>query len=83
MEARTIRILGNGGADGLVETQDDNLAYHIGFDSNGVALEDSNENRLDDGRQIPLGMLEIPQGVQLVIDAGAVIKLNRGAHRYR
>ena len=60
----TIRIVGNGGADGLVETLEDNFSYQIGFGPNGNVLEDGST-------------LEIPKDVNLVIDSGAILKLSR------
>jgi hypothetical protein len=59
-----VRIVGNGGADGLLSTEEDNLAYEIGFDSIG--------NMLADGTT-----LEVPQNVSVTIDSGAVVKLRR------
>ena len=52
----------NLGATKLLSTLQDNLAYEIGVDPNG--------NTLSDGRR-----LEVPKGVALMIDAGAVFKL--------
>tara|TARA_R110002049_G_scaffold2750_10_gene22411 strand:+ start:25159 stop:41367 length:16209 start_codon:yes stop_codon:yes gene_type:complete len=60
----TIRVIGNGGADGRIETLADNLSYHIGFASNGVPLEDGSS-------------LDLPQGVHMTIDSGAVLKMSR------
>ncbi len=60
----TIRVLGNGGVDGRVETAEDNFSYQIGFRSNGTELPDG-------------GSLDLPRGVRLVIDAAAVLKFNR------
>ncbi len=59
---QTIRVVANGGADGRIETLADNLSYQIGFTNNGVALPDGST-------------LNVPQGVQLVIDAGVIFKL--------
>lgn len=59
---QTIRVVANGGADGLVHTKEDNLAYQIGVDSLG--------NELPDGRS-----LVVPRGVNLVIDAGVIFKM--------
>lgn len=59
-----IRIVGNGGLDGDIDTIEDNLAYEIGFDVFG--------NPLADGPT-----LDVPQGVTLMIDAGALLKLRR------
>ncbi|QDT08766.1 dockerin type I domain-containing protein [Planctomycetes bacterium K23_9] len=60
----TVRVIGNGGTDGLLETAEDNFSYQIGVTSNGLPLVDG-------------ATLDVPQGVHLVIDAGAVIKMNR------
>lgn len=60
----TIRVIGNGGVDGRVETAQDNYSYQVGFDSNSFPLQDGST-------------LDVPQGVRLVIDSGAVIKLSR------
>ena len=57
-----VRLLANGGADNLLATADDNLAYEIG-------LIDSLNLTLDDGRDLIL-----PTGIQLVVDAGVVMK---------
>ncbi|MEM6690114.1 MAG: PPC domain-containing protein, partial [Planctomycetota bacterium] len=56
----TVRVIGNGGVDGLVETRVDNFAYEIGFANNGTALEDGSS-------------LEVPQGVRLLIESGAIL----------
>lgn len=56
-----IRILGNGGTDGNASTLADNRPYLLGMDG---ALE------LKDG-----GTLEVPQGVTVMVDAGALFKL--------
>ena len=60
----TIRVVGNGGIDGLVETLEDNYSYQIGFASNGLPLEDGSS-------------LDLPQGVRLIIDSGAILKMSR------
>ena len=60
----TIRIVGNGGDDGRLETKGDNLAYHIGFAANGTPLEDGTS-------------LDLPRGVRMVIDPGAILKFSR------
>ncbi|MCO8123946.1 GEVED domain-containing protein [Stieleria sp. TO1_6] len=59
----TVRVLGNGGRDGLVETFGDNFSYNIGFGSNGLPLEDGSD-------------LEVPAGVQLILDSGSIIKFS-------
>lgn len=61
-----IRIVANGGADGRISTPEDNLSYQIGVDSLGRTLAD--------GRSI-----EVPKGVTMVVDAGAVLKF-RNSH---
>lgn len=61
-----VRVVGNGGADGNLDTLGDNRAYEIGFDNTitpSVPLADGTA-------------LDVPQGVTLVIDAGAVFKLS-------
>ncbi|MEM9589364.1 MAG: peptidase, partial [Planctomycetota bacterium] len=60
----TIRVIGNGGIDGRLETAQDNFSYQIGFANNGVPLADG-------------ASLDLPQGVRLVIDSGAVLKMSR------
>ena len=60
----TIRVLGNGGLDGLLETPEDNFSYQIGFANNGLPLVDGSS-------------LNLPQGVRMVIDAGAILKFSR------
>ncbi len=59
-----IRILANGGTDGRIETQADNLAYQIGFSESGSALPDGTD-------------LQVPRGVTVMVDAGSIIKLRR------
>jgi hypothetical protein len=61
-----VRIVGNGGADGNLATIADNLSYNVGFDNLGNALSDGSK-------------FEVPRGVTVMIDAGAIIKL-RGAN---
>ncbi|MCH5377264.1 MAG: hypothetical protein JJ992_25150, partial [Planctomycetes bacterium] len=61
-----VRLVGNGGSDGLVETLDDNLAYEIGFGLSG------GPSVLADG-----STMAVPKGVTAMIDAGAVLKLRR------
>ncbi|NNE00726.1 MAG: hypothetical protein HKN47_25705, partial [Pirellulaceae bacterium] len=60
----TIRIVGNGGVDGLVETAEDNFSYQIGFSNNGLPLPDGSS-------------LNLPQGVRMIIDSGAILKMSR------
>lgn len=59
----TIRIVGNGGVDGRVETPEDNFSYQIGFANNGLPLSDGST-------------MELPQGVRVIIDSGAVLKFS-------
>ena len=59
----TVRVVGNGGIDGLIETAEDNFSYQIGIANNGLPLEDG-------------ASLDVPQGVRLVIDSGAILKLS-------
>ncbi len=59
---KTIHVLGNGGVDGKVETIVDNFSYEVGFATNGTAFADGST-------------LDVPQGVQLIIDAGAIFKM--------
>lgn len=61
-----VRIVGNGGLDGNVNTPADNQPYLIGTDSSGNPLRDGQE-------------FLVPQGVTVMLDAGALIKL-RGAN---
>lgn len=61
-----VRLLGNGGADNNLLTTTDTVPYQIGSDPSG--------NPLVDGRT-----LEVPKGVTLMIDAGAVFKSRRGS----
>ena len=60
-----MRLLGNAGADGDITTLGDNLAYQIGFSRVGGAV-------LEDG-----ATLRGPQGVTVMIDANAILKLRR------
>jgi hypothetical protein len=62
---RVVRVVGNGGTDGLLSTPEDARPYEIGFNLLGQPLADGSR-------------LEVPQGVTLVIDRGAVFKLRRG-----
>jgi len=59
-----VRIVGNGGADGNLGTPADAVPYEIGFNLMGTALADGST-------------LNVPQGVTVMIDRGAVIKLRR------
>jgi len=57
-----LRIVGNGGADGLLTTPSDATPYTIGINNVGATLPDGRD-------------FEVPQGVTVMIDAGAVLKL--------
>lgn len=59
----TVRIVGNGGLDGNLTTLGDNFAYEIGRGGASNAP-------LSDG-----ATMEVPQGVHVQIDAGAIFKL--------
>lgn len=59
-----VRILANGGVDRNLATVDDNLAYEIGFNRLGTILADGST-------------LEVPRGVTVMVDSGAIIKLRR------
>ncbi|TWT69332.1 tandem-95 repeat protein [Crateriforma conspicua] len=58
-----VRLLPNGGADNLIQTVDDNVTYEIGRGG-------TNNSVLRDGSEF-----EVPQGVTVMIDAGAILKL--------
>jgi hypothetical protein len=57
-----VRIVGNGGADNDLGTIADSRAYLVGFNDSGDLLEDGAE-------------FIVPQGVTVMIDQGAVLKL--------
>jgi hypothetical protein len=59
-----VRIVGNGGADGNINTLNDNLAYRIGFDDFGSALPDG-------------ASLNVPKNVTVMVDAGAIFQMRR------
>ena len=59
-----VRILANGGDDQDISTENDNRPYLIGQDTSG--------NPLDDGAEFL-----VPQGVNVMIDAGALFKMRR------
>ena len=65
-EGDVVRIVGNGGSDGDVNTLDDNLPYEIGFDGLGRPLRDG-------------ATMKLPRGVTVMVDAGAVFKMRRAA----
>jgi hypothetical protein len=56
-----VRVLANGGADGKISTGADNLSYQVGVDPLGRELADG-------------ASIQVPGGVTMVVDAGAVIK---------
>ncbi len=60
-----VRIEGNTGADGIYGTADD-LAYTIGFNGLNQVLTDG-------------AVMQVPKGVTVMIDAGAVFKLGRSS----
>ncbi|MDP7206614.1 MAG: hypothetical protein QGH11_13645, partial [Pirellulaceae bacterium] len=61
-----VRMVGNSGADGDASTLSDNVAYQFGYNRiNGAELEDGNA-------------LLVPQGITVMIDAGAIVKSRRG-----
>ena len=57
-----LRIAGNGGADNKPNTINNNLPYQVGRNDAGAALADG-------------ATFDVPQGVTVMIDAGAIIKL--------
>ncbi|MFO0882801.1 MAG: dockerin type I domain-containing protein [Pirellulales bacterium] len=59
-----LRIVGNGGTDGLVSTPGDNKPYIIGKDNADLALADGAE-------------FKVPTNVNVMIDAGAILKFSR------
>lgn len=65
-EGDIVRLLPNTGADGLLSTEADNLAYEIGLSG------PQNNQPLDDGAEF-----EVPKGVAVMVDAGAIFKLVR------
>ena len=58
-----VRIVGNGGQDGAVDTIADNRPYLLGIDNADLPLVDG-------------AGLYVPQGVTVMIDAGALLKLS-------
>ncbi|MBI5760347.1 MAG: tandem-95 repeat protein [Planctomycetales bacterium] len=57
-----LRLVGNGGTDNNSTTINNNLPYQVGRNDAGGALPDG-------------ATFEVPQGVTVMIDAGAIIKL--------
>ncbi|MCL4200996.1 MAG: choice-of-anchor L domain-containing protein [Pirellulaceae bacterium] len=62
-----VRIVGNGGLDGDASTIGDNFAYEIGLAEAGAS-----QPILQDG-----STMEVPKGVTVMVDAGAIFKLRR------
>jgi parallel beta-helix repeat protein len=67
MPGDIVRVVGNGGINGDLSTANDSYAYEIGFGGAGNTM-------LSDG-----SILAVPQGVTMMIDAGAVLKLRQSA----
>ncbi|WP_145417286.1 tandem-95 repeat protein [Planctomycetes bacterium K23_9] len=63
IEGDIVRIVGNGGLDNQLATEEDNFSYQIG-------VSDTGGTTLEDGRN-----MEVPKGVTTIIDAGAILKL--------
>jgi hypothetical protein len=61
-----VRVVGNNGPDGVAATLADNLPYDIGFNSLGASLPDGST-------------LDVPRGVTVMVDAGAIFKMRRSA----
>ncbi|MFO0904160.1 MAG: dockerin type I domain-containing protein [Pirellulales bacterium] len=61
-----VRVLGNNGTDGVATTLGDNAPYEIGFNSLGSSLTDGST-------------LDVPKGVTVMVDAGAIFKMRRSA----
>lgn len=59
---KIVRIVGNGGTDGNINTEENNEAYLIGLTDSFQPLEDG-------------ATFDIPQNVTVMIDEGAIIKL--------
>ena len=57
-----IRVVGNGGADEDIRTTEDSEPYLVGYDNDKVELEDG-------------ALVQLPAGVTMMIDGGAVFKL--------
>jgi hypothetical protein len=66
-----VRIVGNGGADGDFATLYDNVAYEIGFKQEVIG-NNVVETPLEDG-----ATFEVPRGVTVMVDAGAILKLRK------
>ncbi len=60
-----VRIVGNGGVDGDSTTLNDSYPYEIGLNSSNQPLTDG-------------AALEVPRGVTVMVDKGAVLKIQRG-----
>ncbi|MCU0709056.1 MAG: matrixin family metalloprotease [Pirellula sp.] len=65
MPGDIVRIVGNGGNDGRLETVGDNFAYEIGFGLLPGSV-------LADGQT-----MDVPKGVSVMIDAAAIFKMRR------
>ena len=59
-----VQVIGGGGLDQNLDTLEDNQAYEVGLDVTGLSLEDGAE-------------LLVPQGVTLMLHAGALLKLRK------
>ncbi|TWU03779.1 hypothetical protein Pla100_07090 [Neorhodopirellula pilleata] len=57
-----VRIVGNGGDDGRLETENDNYSYQFGVREIGGGLNEDGAN------------MEVPKGVTTMVDAGAILK---------
>ena len=59
-----VRIIGNGGTDGDLQTPEDAVSYQIGIDANNATLPDGRD-------------FNVPSGVTVIIDEAAVLKFRR------
>ncbi|KAA1258524.1 Matrixin [Rubripirellula obstinata] len=67
---QTVRIVGNAGADGIIGLEQDNFSAAADNFAYEIGRIDSINTTLDDGRN-----LIVPAGVNVVIDAGAILKM--------
>ncbi len=79
-----VRVAGNGGADGSMATIADNKPYLIGLNNAGAYLEDGGLVQFDQFTpglvaRVPSERLQVPKGVTLMIDAGALFKMRKGS----